>query len=271
MPMAPPPQGQPPYGQPPYGQQPPYGAPPAVGYAPGPPPGPPQAMAPPAHSGCPPGLEYLTQLDQLLVKQQVEVLEILTGFETNNKYQVLNSLGQKVFFAVEDTDCCTRQMCGSLRAFDMKILDNAGREVVHLERPFRCKSCWYPCCLQEMTVCAPPGQVIGKIKQLCHPLRPKFAILDHMDNEVLYVSGPIFTCDFCGEIKFEVLATDGETEVGRVSKQWSGLLKEMVTDADNFGISFPLDMDVRIKATLMAIAFLIDFMYYEESSDDHHD
>ena len=26
-------------------------------------------------SGCPPGLEYLTQVDQLLVKQKVELLE----------------------------------------------------------------------------------------------------------------------------------------------------------------------------------------------------
>ena len=31
-----------------------------------------------------------------------------TGFETNNKYEVKNTLGQKVYFAVEDNDCCTR-------------------------------------------------------------------------------------------------------------------------------------------------------------------
>ena len=29
--------------------------------------------------GCPPGLEYLTQLDQLVVKQQVELLEGLVA------------------------------------------------------------------------------------------------------------------------------------------------------------------------------------------------
>ena len=33
-------------------------------------------VAPPvAPSNCPPGLEYLAQIDQLLIKQQIEVLE----------------------------------------------------------------------------------------------------------------------------------------------------------------------------------------------------
>ena len=50
---------------------------------------------------CPPGLEYLALVDQVLVHQIVEVLELLTGFETNNKYSIKNSLGQQVFFAVE--------------------------------------------------------------------------------------------------------------------------------------------------------------------------
>jgi len=38
---------------------------------------------------CPPGLEYLLHVDQLLVKQQIEMLELFTGFETSNKYKVL--------------------------------------------------------------------------------------------------------------------------------------------------------------------------------------
>lgn len=47
-------------------------------------------------TNCPPGLEYLTTIDQLLVKQKVELLEAFTGFETNNKFTIKNSLGQKV-------------------------------------------------------------------------------------------------------------------------------------------------------------------------------
>lgn len=69
----------------------------------------------------------------------------------------------------------------------------------------------------------------------------------------------------------QVYAPDEETYVGRVTKQWSGLGKELFTDADNFGISFPLDLDVNVKATLLGAVFLlvsvtfsINFIVYRE-------
>ena len=68
-------------------------------------------MPPPQYNAsCPPGLEYLSQIDQLLVKQKVELLEAFTGFETKNKYEVKNSMGQTVYSAKEISDCCTRQV-----------------------------------------------------------------------------------------------------------------------------------------------------------------
>ena len=36
---------------------------------------------------------------------------------------------------------------------------------------------------------------------------------------------------------FQVYDKDKKREVGKISKQWSGLIKEMFTDADNFGVS----------------------------------
>uniref|UniRef100_A0A1I8GR61 Phospholipid scramblase n=1 Tax=Macrostomum lignano TaxID=282301 RepID=A0A1I8GR61_9PLAT len=49
---------------------------------------------------------------------------------------------------------------------------------------------------------------------------------------------------------------DGSTEVGRVSKQWTNLLQEYFTDVDNFGITFPRDLSVKIKAVVLAACFL---------------
>ena len=37
----------------------------------------------------------------------------------------------------------------------------------------------------------------------------------------------------------------------------------MFTDSDNFGVSFPMDLDVRVKACCLAAVFLIDFMFFE--------
>uniref|UniRef100_A0A0A1XPM6 Phospholipid scramblase n=1 Tax=Zeugodacus cucurbitae TaxID=28588 RepID=A0A0A1XPM6_ZEUCU len=292
---------QPPYGgqQPPYGgQQPPYGGmvqpqpqynggggfQPGPGYGPQGPivtqpgmPPPAQPMGPPGQPmgpagdwmsipagipNCPRGLEYLTMVDQLLVKQKVELLEAFTGFETNNKFSIKNALGQKVYYAVEDNDCCTRNMCGPARPFDMKVFDNFRNEVIHMYRPLACSACCFPCCLQTMEVSAPPGNVIGSIEQEWSICSPSFRIKNHIGDTVLRIEGPICTFSMCGDVEFKVVSLTGES-VGKISKQWSGLAREIFTDADFFGITFPMDLDVRMKAVLLGATFLIDAMYYE--------
>lgn len=76
-----------------------------------------------------PGLEYLSRLDQLVVHQKVQLLEGFVGYESNNKYTVKNNIGQKMFYAVEDNDCCSRTFCGNRRPFDMKIMNSSRNEV----------------------------------------------------------------------------------------------------------------------------------------------
>ncbi|XP_020637509.3 phospholipid scramblase 2 [Pogona vitticeps] len=256
-------------GQPPYtfqGYPGPYGAPPVQGQ----PDGAPGAMwmpPPPPPPNCPPGLEYLTQIDQILIHQQLELLEIITGFETCNKYEIKNAMGQKVYFAAEENDCCTRNCCGPSRPFTMKIMDNLGQEVIELTRPLRCSSCCCPCCLQELEVHAPPGTPVGYIKQLWDPCLPKFTIQNEAKEDILKIVGPCIVCSCCEDINFEVKSTDEKNTVGRISKQWTGFVKEAFTDADNFGIQFPLDLDVKMKAVMLGACFLIDFMFFEHGQN----
>ncbi|XP_069775922.1 phospholipid scramblase 1-like isoform X3 [Narcine bancroftii] len=163
---------------------------------------------------CPPGLECLAQIDQVLIHQKVEILEALTSFETRNKYLLKNSMGQCIYSAKESSNCCARNCCGSLRCCHVKLRDHSDREVIHLVRPLRCTSCCFPCCLQEVK---PP---------------------------------------------------DESRNVGRISKQWSGLVREAATDADNFGVQFPKNLDVKMKAALLGACFLIDFVYFERGRND---
>lgn len=86
-----------------------------------------------------------------LTKQLIPYyFSVLLGFESNNKYEIKNTLGQRIYFAVEDTDCCTRNFCGPSRPFTIRVMDNLGREVITLQRPLRCSPGCFPCCLQEV-------------------------------------------------------------------------------------------------------------------------
>uniref|UniRef100_A0A3Q4I2N7 Phospholipid scramblase n=1 Tax=Neolamprologus brichardi TaxID=32507 RepID=A0A3Q4I2N7_NEOBR len=237
-----------------------------IGPAPGPEYGGPSGGISPAPGvpavpvGVPPGLEYLTQVGQRKVKPaQFFVILFYT------QYEIKNSLGQKIYEAKEKSDCCERNCCGSLRSFDMKIKDNMDREVIHLIRPFRCSSCCCPCYLQEMEVQAPPGTTIGYIKQDWHPFLPKFSIQGANKETLMRLEGPCFACNCCGDVNFELKGKDGDTSIGRISRQWGGLLKETFTDTGNFGIQFPLDLDVKMKAVLMGACFLVPhFMFFEK-------
>ncbi|KAJ3639639.1 hypothetical protein Zmor_002984 [Zophobas morio] len=217
---------------------------------------------------CPPGLEYLATIDQLLIHQKVELLEIITGFETNNKYTIKNILGQKVYYAIEDNDCCTRNCCGPLRPFDMKIFDNFRNEVIHLYRPFACQGCCFPCCMQTIEISSPPGTVIGTVEEEWKCIGWKFAVKNEFKETVLRINGPCCPISCFSDVNFYITSADGETNLGKITKQWTGLVREMFTDADNFGITFPIDLDIKTKALLLGACFLIDFMFFERASNN---
>ncbi|XP_050348171.1 phospholipid scramblase 1 isoform X2 [Nymphalis io] len=213
---------------------------------------------------CPPGLEQLGMIDQLLVHQKVELLEAFVGFETNNKYTIKNNLGQKVYHAVEDNDCCTRNCCGPLRPFHLKIMDNMSNEVIHLHRPLACDTCLCPLFMQNLQVSSPPGTHIGSVEQVWSLLKPSFTIRNELGEIVMRIKGPYCTFSICGDVEFHVYNKHADRKIGKIRKSWSGLAREAFTDSDYFGITFPMDLDIKMKAVLLGACFLIDYMYFEK-------
>jgi len=226
---------------------------------------------------CPPGLEYLTQLDQLQIQQKVELFEVFTNIETKNRFVVLNKTGQQCYFAYEESELCMRLCCGKGRGFTMHIVDNLGQEVIRIVRPFKCCAgcCWCAdkeCCSFNVIVESPPGNVIGSIRQSRSFWIPCYEILDEANQVVFRVKGPccilqgaLCTCDF----PFKVIPVAGVSSdsIGQVTKKYSGLGKECFTDATHFNVDFPVDLNVKMKACIFAMTFLIDIMFFENNNN----
>lgn len=55
----------------------------------------------------------------------------------------------------------------------------------------------------------------------------------------------------------QIRSLDRQHRVGVVTKKWSGLAREYFHDGNSFGICFPVDLDVKIKAVLIGASILV--------------
>ncbi|XP_038179469.1 phospholipid scramblase 4 isoform X2 [Arvicola amphibius] len=213
---------------------------------------------PPPMPNCPPGLEYLAQLDSIHVLQHFEPLEVMTGFETNNRYDIKNNINQMVYIVTEDTDDYTRNAYRNLRPFVLRVTDCLGREIMTMQRPFRCTCCCFccSCARQELEVQCPPGATIGFVAEHWNLCRATYSIQNQEKESMMRVRGPCATYGCGSDSVFEVSSLDGTSNIGSIIRKWNGFLSTM-GNADHFEIRVPLDLDVKMKAMIFGTCFLI--------------
>jgi len=220
----------------------------------------------PKTTEVPPGLDVLQGLEKMLVKQELELLEIYCHCEGKNHYSVRDDHGREIMKAGETTCCCWLRCCccNKTRPFTFTIDDFDGNEI-YLDRSLRCNTCFCPCCMNKVRVSMRNGLTIGYVKQRWSLCRSSFNITDGDGTPVLRITGPLWTSSCCcGSVNFKIKDMSGK-KLGKISKQWGGIMKEAFTDADTYAISFPADLDVKIKGVLIAAAILIDFMFFENN------
>ncbi|EDV94731.1 GH22506 [Drosophila grimshawi] len=153
------------------------------------------------------------------------------------------------------------------RYFDMKICDNFEQELINLNRPSGCLLA--PCIpcrpVQAMEVSAPPGNVIGSIAHDWFICSPSFLIQNYIGDTILRVECNYRSVFKCGDVEFNVIHALNGQKVGKIYKRRPGLaITEMFTKADFFCLTFPMDLDVRMKAVLIGVTILIDSMSFEK-------
>jgi len=194
-------------------------------------------------------MEKLKDLKALLVKQKVEYLEVFTGFETKNKYSIMDTNGSELFWAAEKSSFLARLLLRQMRTLKIYILDSNKNQVLTLRKPFRFF-------FSEINVFNMKNEKIGWVKQKFSIFSKKLIVTDKDKNVIYKIKAPFFH-----PWTFKLLEND--QEVGKISKKWSGLGKEMFTSADNFNVIFPDGATPDIKAILLGALFLIDMVYFE--------
>ncbi len=198
-------------------------------------------------------MDKLQTLDSLIISQKKEIGEILTGFETKNKYSVLDSQGDELYIAQEEGGSVfARLFLKNLRAFQINVRKSSGDLEIKAIRPFR----FY---FHEMDVQDANGNTLGTIKREFTIIRREYSVFDKNGTKIFSLFGPLLK-----PWTFNIL--ENGNEVGKITKKWSGLLKESFSNADNFGISFPASWEVETKSLFLGAVFLIDFVHFENNN-----
>ncbi|KAJ8947392.1 hypothetical protein NQ314_008615 [Rhamnusium bicolor] len=201
---------------------------------------------------CPAGLEYLTMIDQLYLYQKVDVLETLIGLDAKFAFTVKNSTGEKIYNIKENSFWLTRCLCGQNRPFDINIIDKYRNKVIHLHKPFSTY-------INRMKVSAPPGTEIGTVDEEGF-FFPSYIIKNATGSTTFRIESPLQS-RICSEATFPIKSGDGSLQVGEIYKYWWGCLgavREILTDADYFRITFPMDLDIKMKAVMLGACILIN-------------
>lgn len=196
---------------------------------------------------------------RILIKQIKEWGEILSGFETRNRYELFDERDAMIGYAAEEGGglgrVAGRLFLGQMRRATIHVLDRDGSELFRGEKPFR----WY---FHRMEV-HENGRHVGSIQRRFSLLHRKFEIENAGGDAVLEIYSPLF------RIWTFKLLFRGQ-EIGRISKQWGGLLQEMFTDADLFGIEYEASEALEaMRSILVCAAFLIDFTCFENNQKNN--
>lgn len=192
---------------------------------------------------------------QILHVQQVHEGWELLGFETRNKYRILDEQHQPLFYAAEVKTgllgTLLRLILKHWRSFDINIYDLNKKHILTAHFPFR----WF---FKSLELSDSSGATLCHLEQRFGIMTKKFDLYDH---------GRIFGRIRSGLFKiwtFDIVR--GQTKIASIQKKWSGAFSEIFTDKDNFVVTY-VDKTIQAdqKALILATTLMVDIVYFENN------
>jgi len=203
-------------------------------------------------------LPLLAGTDAVSIEQQRELSEIVIGFDVANRYRVLDADGRMLGEVLEEANGLTgmvlRNVLSTWRPLALHVRDTSGQEVARFRKSF---SFFF----HRLDVYV-GGEKLGTVQRNWSLLGRKYTVSDPGGRVLARIKRPLFRL-----WRYPVYDLQG-AEVARIGKRWGGLLTELFTDADTYGVHFTDAVGPELRALLFASMFLIDMTNTEDNAND---
>ena len=229
----------------------------------------------------------LAACPSILIRQEPEFFEALTGCETPNVYHVFGQspYGYRYLFkCLEQSECCERYFCPSAkREFNMDIIHCSSfsqlqmgynTPFANMHKPFMlAMGCL---CRPEITITLSNKKImVGKAIHIYTCCDPTFEVYDPHGKLKYIVSADCCQCilmcpGFLGktyEGQFDIYDAVTNQNVGTIVKE-PATYSELATDADSFTVNFPVTANAYDKLLLMGLTIMIDYQFFETNAND---
>lgn len=203
-------------------------------------------------------MQKLLSHEKLLHVQQVhEGFEIVLGWESRNKYRILNESMQPVAYAAEISTgirgAIMRQFFGHWRRFDVTIFNQDRKAEFFLNFPFRFF-------FKTLFVKDSKGTDVGKLEQRFAIFRKKFDIFDRYHQKIGRINSSFFRF-----WTFDIYSPTG-MKIASIKKRWSGVFSEVFTDKDNFVVEYySSELREEARAMILSTCIMVDIIYFENN------
>ena len=194
----------------------------------------------------------------LVLKQKRELAEILIGIEGRNSYELKDQDGKILLVLQEQGNgiwlWIKRNLFRAHRSLEIAVMSPTnGQTLATIQRPFY--FFWSDIYLLDQG-----HKLLVQIHRRFALFKGKYDICDQSNNLIGNVEHP-----FLRLWSFKIFNRTGH-EVGKISKQWGGILKEIFTDADTLALHFTQSVSKELMWGGFLTLVTVDFDYYEENA-----
>lgn len=198
----------------------------------------------------------MSSINEILARNTFFVKEHVGMFKAANNFDVMDPATNEVLLECREPNlgCFTKffRFTGykTMTPFDIVVATKEGEQLVRIKR----KSTMFR---SKVQVLDENDQHIGTFKQSFR-IGGGFRVLDPQGQIAFDLKGKWTTWEFSFKL--------GDKELGKITKKWAGLGKELFTSADNYIINIQEDVPVDhpVRKLIIASAMSIDMVLKEK-------